>query len=265
LSPCKTNDRRLHNVKNIYIGLGGSSTNDAGTAALTALGIKFLNSQHNSLPLGGIHLNELEYIDISNLNPLIKSKKIILLNDVRNVLCGKDGASFVFAPQKGATSEETILLDKGLNKFQEILKKDLSIDVSNLNGGGAAGGIGAGFFALLNAELKNGIETILDLINFDSVISNADLIITGEGKIDNQTKYGKVISGITSKAKGIPVIAFCALLDGDKEKTKKELGLKNIFPVVNENISIDMSLEKAEKYLKDTVEKNLENIFPVIL
>ena len=249
-----------HNVKNIYIGLGGSSTNDAGTAAVSALGIKFLDSQYNPLPLGGVYLNELAHIDISNLNPLIKSKKFILLNDVQNILCGKEGASFIFATQKGATAEEVILLDNGLNKFQEILKKDLSIDVSTLKGGGAAGGIAAGFFAFLCAELKSGIESLLELINFNSIISKADLIITGEGKIDDQTKYGKTITGITSKAKNIPVIAFCAILDGNKEKIKKDLGLKNIFSVINENVSIDMSLENAEKYLRDTVTKNLKNI-----
>ena len=250
-----------HDVKNIYIGLGGSSTNDAGTGALNALGIKFLDKQNNSIPLGGVYLNKLERIDTSKLNPIIKSKKIILLSDVQNILCGKEGSSFIFAPQKGATPEEVILLDSGLNKFQEILKKDLSIDVSNLKGGGSAGGIGAGFFAFLNAEIKSGIESILELINFNSIISNADLIITGEGKIDDQTKYGKAISGIINKAKGIPVIAFCALLDGDKEKIKKELCLKNIFSIVNKNISINMSLKYGEKYLRDTVVENIENIF----
>lgn len=252
-----------YNVDNIYIGLGGSSTNDAGTGALKALGIKFLDINNKEIQLGGINLSNLKKIDISNINKKVLNTNFILLSDVDNVLCGINGASYIFGPQKGATLEDVKILDNALQNFQNILKKDFNIDISNLKGGGAAGGIGAGFKAFLNAKIKSGINTILELINFEKIIKDSDFIITGEGKIDNQTKYGKAIKGITEIAKKYnkPVFAFCGLVDGDIDTLCNEIGLKNIFPVVNNKVSLEDSIKNPHLYLSNTIKNNIDKLF----
>ena len=252
-----------YNVENIYIGLGGSSTNDAGTGALKALGIKFLDVNNKEIQLGGINLLNLNKIDISNINKKVLNTNFILLSDVDNVLCGNNGASYIFGPQKGASLEDIKTLDNALQNFQNILKKDFNIDISTLKGGGAAGGIGAGFKAFLKSEIKSGIKTILELINFENIIKDSDFIITGEGKIDYQTKYGKAIKGISDIAKkhNKPVFAFCGIIDGDKEILCNQIGLKNIFPVVNNIVSLENSIKNPNFYLSNTVRNNIDKLF----
>ncbi len=250
-----------YGVENIYVGLGGTSTNDGGAGALSALGIKFLDDKANEIGHGGYCLKKLQKIDISGLKDSVKKIKFILLSDVENILCGDFGASHIFAPQKGASVMDAAVLDASLQNYQKIIKRDLQIDVSNLKGGGAAGGIGSGFNAFLHAEIRSGIKSILELIKFDEIIKDADLIITGEGKIDNQTKYGKAISGIINYAekRNKPVIAFCALLGSEEEQIKKDTGLKKIYEIVTGNITKEISLGNPEKYLRICALKNLRS------
>jgi glycerate 2-kinase len=248
-------------VKNIYIGLGGSSTNDGAAGALQALGVKLLDSNSMEITGGGYYLSQLKRIDITSIEQSLKNISFTLLSDVENILCGKEGASYIFAPQKGATMEQVDILDKALLNFQNIIKADIHKDVSSLRGGGAAGGIGAGFHVFLNAQIKSGINSILELIEFDKIIYDADLIITGEGKIDNQTKYGKAISGIASYAKKMnkPVIAVSALLEGNKEEIKNDVGLKEIYHVVDKTVTKEMSIANPEKHLSDCISRNIAN------
>jgi glycerate 2-kinase len=246
-------------VERIYLGLGGSSTNDAGSGIAIALGVKFLDKNNKSIPPGGKSLKDLVKVDTSGISEKIKNIRIICLCDVENTLCGPFGASCVFAPQKGASEEEVISLDGALENFANIIQKDLNIDILNLKGGGAAGGIAAGLSAFFNTEIKSGINTILDIIDFNGTIAGADLVITGEGKIDFQTLFGKVIAGIASRAhvKRIPIIAFCGILADDKERIMKELGLLDIFTMVNGKTSKEDSLNNPEKYL---YERGLESM-----
>lgn len=196
--------------KNILIGIGGSATNDAGTGMLRALGCRFLDANGNELKDGGGYLGDLAKIDTKNLDKRIKKCKVTVACDVDNPLTGPNGASFVYAAQKGATPEETILLDNNLKHFSYIVKKQLDVDIEQLSGAGSAGGIGAGLSAFLNAKLMKGIDLILETLQIEEHIKNVDLVITGEGKVDSQTLHGKTISGIAKIAKkhSIPVIVL---------------------------------------------------------
>ncbi len=251
-----------HNVKRIFIGLGGSSTNDGGTGALKALGVKFLDIDGNDTATNALELKNLERIDISGLDERIKNAEFILLSDVKNPLCGPNGASHIFAGQKGANSDERFILDQILTNYQAKILSSLNKDVSRLEGGGAAGGIGAGFSAFLNAEIKSGITNLLELIEFENIIAGSDLVITGEGKIDSQTSSGKAVSGISSVCKnnGIPVIAVCAICEGYKEEILKLNGLSNLFSIVNNKVTKEMSLNYPEKYLYECIKENAETI-----
>lgn len=251
-----------HNVKRIFIGLGGSSTNDGGAGALKAMGVKFLDIDGNDTAKNALELKNLERIDISGLDERIKETEFVLLSDVKNPLCGPNGASHIFAGQKGANSDERFILDQILTNYQAKILSALNKDVSRLEGGGAAGGIGAGFSAFLNAELKSGITNLLELIDFENIITGYDLVITGEGKIDNQTSSGKAVSGVASicNNKGIPVIAVCAIYEGNKEEILKLNGLSNLFSIVNNKVTKEMSLNNPEKYLYECIKENAEMI-----
>lgn len=196
--------------KNILIGIGGSATNDAGTGMLRALGCRFLDTNGNELKDGGGYLGDLVKIDLKNLDKRLKKCKITVACDVDNPLTGPNGASFVYSAQKGATPEEMILLDNNLKHFAYIVKKQLGVDIEQLSGAGAAGGIGAGLSAFLNAKLTKGIDLILETLQIEEHIKNVDLIFTGEGKVDSQTLHGKTISGIAKIAKkhNVPVIVL---------------------------------------------------------
>lgn len=202
--------------KKILIGLGGSATNDGGIGCLSALGFKFLNKDGKEIPLTGSGLSELYEISDSNVTPLLKNVKFELLCDVTNPLCGENGASFVFAPQKGATPKQVKILDDNLSHFADIVERDFNISLHNLPGAGAAGGLGGGLTAFLKAKSFSGADKILETVNFKNIIKNADLIITGEGCLDSQTAQGKVISRVLSFAGRTPCIAIVGI---QKEET----------------------------------------------
>ena len=195
--------------REIYLGLGGSCTNDGGSGCAAALGVRFENAAGEPfVPTGGT-LAQIRRIDLSGARELLAGGKITAMCDVDNPLCGPEGAAAVFGPQKGAAAETVRLLDRGLHSLREVVYAETGRDLADVPGAGAAGGFGFGCMALLGGTLRPGIETLLDLAGFDRLLERADLVITGEGRLDGQSLRGKVISGVARRAKGrVPVIAI---------------------------------------------------------
>lgn len=241
--------------RKFVIGLGGSATNDAGTGILTALGLKIYDQTGELLPNGGGALLNAAYYDDSNLDSRLKESTFIIATDVTNKLCGPEGASAVFGPQKGASSENVDLLDQALNQFAEVVYKQKGIDMRAMTGGGAAGGAGAGLMAFLDAEIKPGINVIMDVMKLEQLMQDADLVITGEGRLDNQTLFGKVISGVCKGAQtyNVPVIALCGSLELEP-KSLEQLGLLSAFSIVPGPCSLHESMEMAPKWIAERTE-----------
>lgn len=218
-------DAARRGCRNFVIGIGGSATNDAGIGMLSALGICFYNQNELILNPSGKSLNYITRIDASALNPDIKDSHFTIICDVNNPLFGPEGAACIFAPQKGASPEEVMILDNGLCNFAKTTEEFVGINYSQTPGAGAAGGLGFAFISFLNSELKSGTDTILDLIGFDKIIDGADLVITGEGKIDAQTLYGKLPSGVARRAsaKGVPTIAIAGRTEDESLLLRSDL------------------------------------------
>lgn len=197
--------------RKFLIGIGGSATNDAGTGMLEALGYRFMDAEGNILKGVGRSLESIMTIDTSAAIPELKSAEFIVACDVNSPFHGPKGAAYVYAPQKGATPQMVELLDNGLKHFADIIKGTTGKDISEMPGTGAAGGLGGALIAFLNAEIRKGAEMVLDAIGFDEIIRDADLVITGEGKIDSQTLTGKLPYAVAQRAgaAGIPVLAIC--------------------------------------------------------
>lgn len=200
------------------VGLGGSATNDGGMGLFSALGYRFLDNAGRTLPGCGESLVNVADIDFSAVHPGLEAASFTVACDVDTPFCGPDGAAYVFSPQKGAGAEDVAMLDRGLANFADVIHQCLGRDIVNVPGSGAAGGLGGGFLAFSNAVLKSGIDMVLDAIGFDSIIDGADLVITGEGRIDSQTFRGKAPYGVMlrARARRIPVYAIggCLSLDG---------------------------------------------------
>lgn len=201
--------------RRFLVGIGGSATNDGGTGMLSALGVRFLDSEGRVLAGTGADLSAITTIDISGIDPAVAGSSFIVACDVDTPFCGPDGAACVFAPQKGATPSQVAVLDRGMRSFAELINDVLGTDISAMKGAGAAGGLGGAFHAFLGAELKKGVDMVLDAIGFDQLIVGADLVITGEGKMDAQTSMGKTAYGVLWRARrqGIPVAAICGCVE----------------------------------------------------
>lgn len=201
--------------RKMIIGIGGSATNDGGAGMVQALGVKLLDQEGKEVGFGGGELRKIVKIDISCMDNRLSDAKILVASDVNNPLCGPQGASRIYGPQKGATPEIIEELDESLAYFAELIKRDLNKDVKDIPGAGAAGGLGASLIAFLNAEIRLGIEIIIEVVKLEQAIKDADLVITGEGKIDSQTIYGKAPIGVVKIAKkyNIPVVAVAALIE----------------------------------------------------
>ncbi len=204
------------NVDSILIGIGGSGTNDGGTGMGAALGVRFLDSSGAALPPGGAALAGLARIDIKGLDPRLAHTTVTVACDVTNPLTGSDGASRIFGPQKGGDPAAVAALDSALHRYAEVLRTDLGLDVETIPGSGAAGGLGAGLIAFCNARLSSGIDVVLDVTGFDEALASSDLVLTGEGRIDAQTRSGKALSGILRRARArhIPVAAVAGSVEG---------------------------------------------------
>ncbi|GAE29419.1 glycerate kinase [Halalkalibacter hemicellulosilyticus] len=251
-----------HGYRRFIIGLGGSATNDAGAGILQALGARLLQNNGEELPLGGGALSALSYIDLSHFDKRINESSFLVASDVTNVLCGKNGASVVFGPQKGATDEMVPLLDQNLAHFASVVKTLNGSSLFSIKGGGAAGGIGATLVHFFQAKMRSGIDLMMEEVHFRSLLQNVDLVVTGEGKLDSQTLSGKVIKGVGEETKrlAIPTIAFCGQLDLSP-KTLEKIGITAAFSIVQTTCSIDEALENSEKWLRMTV----MNVFSVLL
>ncbi|MFT9497911.1 glycerate kinase [Anaerosolibacter sp.] len=243
--------------KKLIIGIGGSATNDGGMGMAQALGIRFLDKYGNVLGFGGKVLEEIQEIDMSNLIPFIKNTEILVACDVTNPLCGPRGASYVFGPQKGATPQIVEQLDKGLENFSSVIFEQLNVAIKDLPGAGAAGGLGGGLVAFLGAALESGIQIMIRASRLEEKIKEADLVITGEGKSDEQTLFGKVPFGVAQIAKkyDVPVICLSGALSDGSEKLYDH-GVTALFSVVNR----DMSLAEAMNNTYELVKSASENI-----
>lgn len=246
--------------RKFIIAIGGSATNDGGTGMATALGVKFYDKDGREIGLGGGELSKIYSIDISNLDDRLKECEFIVACDVANPLIGENGASRVYGPQKGATKEMVEVLDKNLEHYGKLLEKYFNKKIIDVPGSGAAGGLGAGLMAFLNAQLKSGIEIIIETLKLEEKIKEADIVISGEGKIDFQTAFGKTISGIAKLCKkhNKPLIVIAGTVE-DIEKLY-EIGVSSIFSTMEK----PMSLEDAIKNAATLLEKSAERIFRLI-
>lgn len=248
--------------RKFLVGIGGSATNDAGTGMLSALGARFLDSRGQQLKGCGAALKSIARIDLSSLMPEARRSEFIVACDVNTPFCGPDGAAYVFAPQKGADPQMTTALDEGMCSFARIIAGQFGKDITSLRGAGAAGGLGGAFNAFLNAGLTPGIEMVLDAIGFDSMLEGADLVITGEGKIDSQTATGKTAAGVLRHAgrKGIPTLAIGGSVELCREL--REMGFIGIYSIINAPVSLEKAMQKdwASTNIQWTVEQILTTL-----
>lgn len=244
--------------KKIIMGLGGSATNDAGTGAAAALGIKFIDTTGKEfVPVGGT-LCDIAHIDISGIDESVKNIEFVTMCDIDNPMYGETGAAYVFAPQKGADKNIVNELDNGLIHISKVILNDLGKDVSMLKGAGAAGGMGGGMVAFFNSKLQMGIETVLDTVNFDEIIKGVNIVFSGEGKIDSQSIRGKVVIGVakrTNKA-NIPLVAIVGDIDDDIDAAY-DMGVSAIFSI--NRVAVDFKLAKTRA--KNDLALTMDNLF----
>ncbi|VDB00688.1 Glycerate kinase [Olavius algarvensis spirochete endosymbiont] len=242
--------------KDITIGIGGSATNDGGAGMARALGYRFLNSEGRELPEGGAALAELTRLDDTEVSPLLQEAKINVACDVDNPLLGPNGASATYGPQKGANEAAVEELDAALTNFADVVERWKGSKLRNSPGTGAAGGLGFGLMAFCNARIESGINTILDLVNFESQLKGAHLVITGEGRIDGQTIRGKVPVGVAIRAKkcGIPVLAIVGDI-GSNAKAVFKYGIDSIMSTVDRTMRRDEAMERSSETLQDAAQR----------
>ena len=240
----------------IIIGIGGSATNDGGAGMASALGVRFFDAANQLLNKGGAALAQLDHIDMQQLDSRLAQTEILIASDVNNPLCGEKGASAVYGPQKGATPAIVKELDAALAHYNEIAKRDIGIDVNSMAGSGAAGGLGAGLILFTSGKMKNGIELILDALHFDSLIKDADLIITGEGHTDFQTAHGKAPVGIAQCANKyhIPVICLSGALGNGAEEVLQQ-GISAITSATSSPMTLENCIKNAKTLLEDATER----------
>lgn len=242
-------------AKTIIIGIGGSATNDGGAGMAQALGAHLLDENNEELQYGGAMLAKLEKIDISEMMPELKGVKVIIASDVTNPLTGPNGASHVFGPQKGASDEMVEFLDDALSHYARIIKRDLQKDLETTPGAGAAGGLGAGLLAFTNSQMRSGVDIVIDYTGLKEKVQDADIVVTGEGQIDFQTKFGKTPIGVAKATKAVnpktTVIAIAGSV-GEKISELYPLGIDAIFTCVP-------GVEELSKAIQDT-DKNLQQV-----
>ncbi|MEQ6122373.1 glycerate kinase [Reichenbachiella sp. MALMAid0571] len=247
-------------VKRIYLLVGGSATNDAGIGMATALGYTFWDQQGKEISPVGNELIRIKAIDSNNLKVNLSEVEFFVICDVKNTLFGKEGAAYMYAGQKGADEEAINHLDKGLEHFSRTVQSAFGMDISGLEGGGAAGGIGAGAAVFLKAQILPGIQTVLEVTGYKEKLKGVDFIITGEGKLDEQTIQGKVIHGVDdiSRANGIPYAIICGVVE-DFEKVKRKLNAVDILQVKSPDISLDSAINDAAFHVENLAYELIKN------
>lgn len=256
-------DAVFKGYRNIILGIGGSATNDCGAGAAAALGTVFTDHEGNSLIPTGENLIKVRKIDNSKTEELLRDCSIRIICDVDNPLYGEKGAAHVFAPQKGADAEMVELLNKGLEAFAKTIESQLGIDMADVPGAGAAGGMGAGSVAFLGGVLNRGIDVILDMVGFEEKLEHCDLVITGEGSLDSQSLRGKVISGVADRARkqNVPVIAVVGQVDASMEEIEG-MGVNAVFTTNQKAQPLSESAPYCKGNLKMTID-NIMNIFRI--
>ena len=247
--------------RNFIVGIGGSATNDAGAGMAQALGANLLDSEGRSIGSGGAALANLRSIDVSKMDPRIEGSHFMVACDVSNPLTGAEGASAVYGPQKGATPAMVAELDNALLNFADIVKKDIGKNVSGISGAGAAGGLGAGMLAFMGAELKAGVDIVLETVRLKEKLAGVDLVITGEGGMDFQTVYNKAPIGVARIAAelNIPTVAIAGLL-GRNFTVVHDHGIRAATSIVDGPITLEESSERASELISNSVEESLRFI-----
>ena len=243
--------------KKMIVGLGGSATNDFGAGAAAALGVRFLDEAGEEFVPVGENLARVAKIDMSGLLPALRGIEVITMCDIDNPLCGKNGAAHIFGPQKGADPAMVEYLDGQLRAIAETVKRELGRGVADLPGAGAAGGMGGGMVAFLGSRLQMGIETVLDTVGFDRLVSDADLVLSGEGKIDTQSLRGKVVIGVARRCKkhGVPLVALVGDI-GDNIENAYEEGVSAVFST--NRVAVDFSVARTRS--KSDMELTVDNL-----
>jgi len=239
--------------RKLIIGLGGSATNDGGAGMAQALGVKFYDASGCEIGLGAERLGEIARIDVSGLDPRVAECEVLIAGDVTNPLCGPDGASAVYGPQKGATAEMVRLLDRNLLHYGRLIEAQLGVRVVDAEGAGAGGGLGAGLIAFLSADMRRGIDLILEMVQFEKRVREADLVLTGEGRTDSQTAFGKAPLGVAGVAKihGKPVICISGGVAYQLDDLH-DLGLDGIFGAVQSPMSLQEAMANAAELVRHT-------------
>ncbi|WP_036647836.1 glycerate kinase family protein [Paenibacillus pini] len=250
-----------HGVKKLFIGIGGSATNDGGAGVVQALGGKLLDKHGEELGFGGGELDRLASIDLTDLDKRLQTVKVEVACDVTNPLFGEKGASFVFGPQKGATPSMVECLDSNLRHYASIIKSQFNQDIAEMPGAGAAGGLGAGLMVFMNGVLKKGIDLVIEYTGLEDKIEYADMVWTGEGSIDFQTQYGKTPLGVAKIAKKYnkPVVVLAGRIDGQMERLYDQ-GIDSIFSILPGACTLEEALAKGE----ENMERTAENVMRLI-
>lgn len=242
-----------HGVRSVYLALGGSATNDGGMGALRALGVRFLDAQGNELYGRGEDLSKIASLDVSDLMPEIAEATFIVMCDVTNPLVGPKGATAVFGPQKGGSVEQLAELERGMINYAQVIKRTLGVDVADLAGAGAAGGMGAAAAAFLSANLVSGIDCLMDLAHFDDLLARADCCFTGEGRVDAQSLDGKVLSGVARRcaSASTPLYVIAGSISNDAHRLL-DRGVTALYPCVDASTPLEEALAHAEENYRRT-------------
>jgi glycerate 2-kinase len=234
--------------RKIYIGLGGSATNDGGMGMAAALGVRFLDCDGNLLPPVPNSMTKVDTIDLADLDPRISDITITIMSDVKNPLLGETGATYIYGPQKGVTDEQLPIVDAWMAHYIQKAEEATGKSVRDIEGAGAAGGLGAGLLAFTPAKIQSGIETILDLLHFDELLEDADFVITGEGRMDYQSAFGKVVSGVGThcRAKKVPCYALVGSIGPGAEQLF-EHGITSILPTVDHIMPLSEAMANADE------------------
>jgi glycerate kinase len=243
-------------ARELVLGIGGSATTDGGAGMASALGVRFLDGDGRPLPPGGAALLRLARVDASGLDPRVEHVSVTVAADVDNPLVGPQGAAAVYGPQKGAGPDDVLLLDSALRRYARVLHDDLGVDLADTPGAGAAGGLGAGAMAFLGAGLRSGIELVLELVGFDEAAEGADLVITGEGKIDFQSLRGKAPFGVAkaAAAHGVPVVALAGVVEV-AERELRAAGIEEAYALSQLEPDLERSIAEAAPLLERLAER----------